>query len=210
MLGGIRDMVSEMRSWVLAIGTGIFAGCGGAEKTGHGPQDNPSVVRDVTDVEFAWRCDDHGCDIGALETTPPPNECGSGKAAYSYRWGRFFDICSVCLSDTAGIHWSTTAGECRILACDENRDCPLLYEYAEESIYECSNGLCQNTDVGRYPRDPITQEQVTTLCYAVHPRAETSNPFSPVSQDVESRISAACPNANPLDSCPLPEGCRTP
>jgi hypothetical protein len=189
---------------------GAAVGCGGYERL-YGPEDNPSSLRDVAGVEFGWSCDDRGCVVTQLPATPPPDPCGDPTAAaYSFSWGRFFRICSVCLARQEGIHWSTTAGQCRILACDSDDDCPALYEWSPESRYACANGLCQNSDEARFPRAATTRFDVEDLCFAMHPRADTAQPFSPTTQDVLAAVEAACPGAGPSDPCPLPAGCRMP
>jgi len=188
----------------------VVLGCGGSEGNGYGPEDNPTTVRDVTGVEFGWDCDAKGCLVGALASTPPPEPCGGdSRAGYSYAWGRFFEICSVCVSaDDTG--WSTWPSQCRILACDTSDDCPIIYPYASVYIYECVNGLCQDADQSRRPRATLDRTETQQLCYAVLDRTETSDPFSDASRAVGLELDASCTGPDPMDTCSLPAACRVP
>jgi hypothetical protein len=180
-------------------------GCG-AE---YGPEDNPTAVRDVTGVEFGWSCKDSGCKLELLPSTPPPDPCPDpNDSAYNIAWGRFFEVCSVCVLHAPGAYWGTTPGQCRLLACDTDADCPAIFQYSPEAGYACVGGLCQNVDTARYPRDVLNREQVEQLCLTELPRADTSSPFSQTTMEVLSRADAACPD--PAGPCQVPAGCRMP
>jgi hypothetical protein len=187
----------------------VVLGCGSGGN-GYGPEDNPTTLRDVTGVEFGWDCDASGCQVGLLASTPPPDPCGGdSRAAYGYAWGRFFEICSVCVSaDNA--FWSTFPSQCRILACDTSDDCPIIYPYASVYIYECVNGLCQDADQNRRPRTTLDRTETEQLCYAALDRTETSDPFSAASLAVDTDLDASCTGPNPMDTCSLPTACRAP
>jgi hypothetical protein len=195
----------------VVVGSAVAPGCGSAGGSGFGPEDNPTTVRDVTGVEFGWDCGSKGCQVAIVDGTPPPDPCGGGeRAAYSYAWGRFFDLCSVCVSsDTT--YWSTSPGQCRILACDTSDDCPVIYPYAMAYVYECVNGLCQDADQNRWPRTPpLSRTETEQLCFAVHDRTETNSPFGAGAMQVEAELDASCTGTYPMDTCTLPAGCRTP
>jgi len=194
------------------LAAGLIAaalGCGNDRR--YGPNDNPTALRDATGVAFGWSCDGQGCVVTQLAATPAPNPCPNPNAsAYSFSWGRFVEICSVCLADEPGFYWSTTPGECRIVACDADADCPALYESGPGDGYDCVNDLCQNVDTVRFPRGTLRRIEVEQLCFAVHPRTDTASPSSPTTQDVVDAVEAACPDALPTDPCTLPAGCLTP
>ena len=191
--------------------TGAAAlGCGSDGGSRYGPADNPAAVRDVSGTVFGWDCKANGCEIAYLAETPPADPCGGGdRAGYSYSWGRFFDVCSVCVS-TDGTSWGTTPGQCRILACDTDDDCPIIYAYAPVDLYQCVNGACENADQTRRPRTPLVRNDAEELCFAVYPRVETSNPFGAIPMQVEADLDANCTGLYQMDSCTLPAGCRAP
>ena len=96
------------------------------------------------------------------------------------------------------------------MACDTDADCPAIYEISPESAYACVHGLCQNVDTTLYPRDALSYDVVESLCFAVRPRTDTADVFSPTTREIESTVSAACPlTAAPAD-CQLPAGCMMP
>ena len=197
------------KACLLAGSIAAALGCGNDRR--YGPNDNPTALRDATGVAFGWSCDGQGCVGTQLAATPAPNPCPNPNAsAYSFSWGKFVEICSVCLASEPGFYWSTTPGECRILACDADADCPALYESGSGDGYACVNGVCQNVDTARFPRGTLRRIEVEQLCFAVHPRSDTATPVSPTTQDVEDAVEAACPGALPTDPCPLPSGCFTP
>jgi len=197
----------------IAIASLATLGCdGGGGGSKYGPADNPTTVRDVTGVVFGWNCA-ADCSVGFVMSTPPADPCGGGdRSAYSYQWGRFFDICSVCVAtDSAGqLYWSTTPGQCRMLACDTAADCPLIYAYSPNTVYECVDGLCQAADQNLHPRTPLTRTDAQDLCYAVYDRSATSNPFYATSQQVQADLNANCTGTYPMDTCTLPADCRAP
>ena len=197
-------------AWVVVVVSATVPACGPGGPS-YGPADNPTTVRDVSGVVFGWDCQSNGCEVASLPETPAPDPCGgSDRAGYSYTWGRFFDICSVCVaSDGSGI-WGTTPGQCRLLACDTSADCPLIYAHAPIDIYECVNGLCENTNQTRRPRTPLIRVDAQDLCFAVYPRSETNRLSLPVPMQVEAELDAACIGSDPLDTCTLPTDCRAP
>jgi len=186
-------------------------GCG--KERLYGPEDNPKSLRDVTGVEFGWSCDQQGCNVTRLAGTPPPDPCRNGNAAdsaYANSWARFVEICSVCLGHEKGFYWSSTPGQCRLVACNTDANCPAIYESDPASAYACVDGLCQNTDSARFPRDTLNRYDVESLCFAVHPRANTVDPLAPTVMEIESTVAGACPSTDPTVGCPLPAGCRMP
>jgi hypothetical protein len=181
--------------------TAALFGCGAGASTG--------TVRDVSGAEFGWSCD-QGCKVTRVADTPPPDACPNpNDAAYSFTWGRFVEICSVCLEHADGVYWSSSAGQCRPIGCSVDLDCPTVIE-TPVSTYECVNGVCENTDTTTYPRDQLSRDDVLLLCFADHPRAETTNDLSPASEDVETAVDAACPATDPTSACSLPVGCHAP
>jgi hypothetical protein len=195
---------------VLAAGfVVVLLGCGVEHR--YGPQDNPTQVRDVTGVDFGWLCDDAGCSLTRLASTPAPDPCSNPQdAAYGWSWGRFVDICSVCLGHEPGFLWGSTSGQCRVLACASDANCPKIYDGSPEDGYECVNGLCQNIDTARFPRDTFTYSDVDSMCFAGHPRAETRDFATPETRAIQSDIDAACPVTATRDTCHLPADCRVP
>jgi len=88
------------------------------------PADNPTTLRDVTGVDFAWICTKkNGCSVGLSPSTPPPEPCSAEMTpAYSYDYARFFHICSVC-ANIEKLYWTTGAPLCRLVACETSNDC---------------------------------------------------------------------------------------
>jgi hypothetical protein len=187
----------------------VLVGCGIDRR--YGPQDNPTTIRDVTGVDFGWVCDDQGCKVTRLATTPAPDPCPNPQdSAYGDSWGRFVEVCSVCLGHEPGFYWSTTPGQCRVLACATDANCPSIYESNPEAGYACVNGLCQNIDTVRWPRDKLTYDMVEQMCFAVHPRPETAAFASPAAMAVQHEVDASCPLTATPEPCPLPADCRMP
>jgi hypothetical protein len=184
----------------------IGSGCG----HDYGSADNPSQVTDVSGVPFAWTCDASGCELGRTAETPFPDPCSSDdQPAYSYAWGRFFDVCSVCVP-SSGAGWSTTPGQCRMLACQTSADCPVIYGYSPVAVYECVDGLCEAADTSAHPRNPLRREDAEDLCFATHPRADTVSFGAPATIAVESELDANCTGTDPFAICTLPDDCRAP
>src|SRR6516162_4456117 len=93
----------------LLVGSVVVAlGCVGSE---YGPADNPTEVRAVTGVPFGWSCDSSGCQITLAAGTPAPDPCTSpgDQPGYGTFWGRFFSVCSVCVTSRSdgSTYWST-------------------------------------------------------------------------------------------------------
>ena len=45
-------------------------------RSGYGPEDNPTTVRDVTGVQFGWSCTSSECEIARLRPRPRlPDAC---------------------------------------------------------------------------------------------------------------------------------------
>jgi hypothetical protein len=177
----------------------------------YGPEDNPTKVRDVSAVEFGWSCTSIGCGITALPTTPAPDACGGDDTPnYGWSWGRYFEVCSVCDPSDATYRFSTTPGQCRLLACSTSMDCPVMFDISPVDVYECVEGLCENTDQGRWPRTPLRRMDAEQLCFAVHARAETRTLTSPATVQVEADLDASCAGQAFDDACSLPAGCRAP
>jgi hypothetical protein len=201
---------TEKVSFASAIAFVVSAtlGCG---PSGYGPEDNPTAVRDVTGVEFGWSCRASGCGIALLPATPAPDACGAGDTpTYGWAAGRFFEICSACAPQSGAFVYSTQPGQCRVLACDTSADCPIMFEDSPVDVYTCVNGLCQNSDQQRWPREPLQRMDAEELCFAVHPRADTNTLSAPATLQVEADLDASCTGSAFDDTCSLPTGCRAP
>jgi hypothetical protein len=196
---------------ILAQALVIIAVAPACRRSGYGPEDNPTTVRDVSGVEFAWSCTSNECEIRSLPTTPAPDACAGNDAPnYGWSWGRYFDVCSVCDPSDDTYTFSTTPGQCRVLACSTSTDCPVMFEVSPADVYECVGGLCENTDQARWPRTPLRRINAEELCFAVHDRAETRTPASPATLQVETDLDASCAGRAFDDVCSLPAGCRAP
>jgi hypothetical protein len=211
-----RHRAASPRRTAFLIGSAIAAlgavGCGGDE---YGPADNPTEVRDVSGVPFGWSCHASGCQVTLTVGTPAPDACTSNdQPGYSYSWGRFFDVCSVCVpsagSGSGSFYWSSTPGQCRILACATSADCPVMFQASPVDVYECVDGLCENADVNRRPRAPLQRVDAEELCFAAHPRADTATLLAPATVAVEAELDAACTGSDPFATCALPADCRAP
>lgn len=167
--------------------------------------DQPEVIIDTSDARFEWRCKKDVCEFGLLPETPEPLPCPESLVpAYSYVWGRFIAIMSVC-GNPDGWGWSADYGAGRFLACDVDEDCPQLDFYENPSYYECSAGLCQNVDVDNYPRDVVGQSEAVALCLATTPRdqANLTEVHALIMQHCGVDLGQPCP-------LPLPESCWQP
>ena len=196
---------------VLLGGAVVALACGGCDGREYGPGDNPTEVTDVTGVAFGWVCTTSGCGVQPAPDTPAPDPCDSGQqAGFSYAYGRFFSLCSVCFLGGASGGWTSTPGQCRILACQTSADCPVMFRESPADVYACVDGLCENADTSRRPRDPLQRVDAEELCFATHPRADTTTLTAPVTVAVESELDASCTGSDPLDTCTLPVDCRAP
>jgi hypothetical protein len=196
---------------VLAQAIALAAVAAACRAPGYGPGDNPTRVRDVTGVEFGWDCDLNGCEIRSLAATPPPDACAATDTPnYGWSWGRYFEVCSVCDRNDDSYTFTTTAGQCRLLACATSMDCPVIFEVSPVDVYECVGGLCENTDQGRWPRAPLRRFNAEELCFAVHDRADTRTRTSPAAVQVEADLDASCAGPAFDAVCSLPAGCREP
>jgi hypothetical protein len=168
--------------------------------------DQPEMLVDTSDARFEWRCSKDVCEFGVLPETPEPVWCPEADVpGYSYVWGRFIEVLSVC-GDPDGSGWSAGYGDGRFLACDADEDCPQLDFYEHPSWYECSAGLCQNVDTERFPRDSgfVSQNEAVNLCLAEAPRAEGDIVA------IQALILYHCgPNSAPCP-LPLPDPCWQP
>jgi len=200
-------LVERLLCW-LAISLAIAGGC---STGGLGPDDNPTMVTDVTGVAFGWRCDSSSCNVALAPATPPPDPCtGSYTPGYGEAWGRFFEVCSVCAPADKAVTYVTTPGQCRVLACATAADCPIIFESSPPDIYECVDGLCENADQARWPRVPLARMDAEELCFAVHERSETRTVTAPATMQIEADLDANCAGTGPHDVCTLPVGCRAP
>ncbi len=202
----------SFRSAAVALLWAGALGCGGDAGSGYGPADNPTMVSDVTGAAFGWLCDSSDCQVGLLAATPAPDPCsGANQPGYGYGWGRFFEICSACFpTDGSMFLWSSTPGQCRLLACDTSADCPIMFTSSPADVYECVDGLCENADQSRRPRTPLQRVDAESLCFAVHPRSETSSLLAAASVQVEAELDANCTGSDPMATCSLPSDCRQP
>ena len=186
----------------------VAVSCGSGP--GYGPADNPTSVRDVTGVEFGWSCGDSGCVVTPLAATPSPYPCTApDTAAYSYTWNDSSRSAASARSTTWHL-LEHDPGQVQVLACETDANCPTIYQYSPQSAYACVNGLCQNADTARFPREVLTKTVVEQLCFAVHPRMETEELLSTTASEVLSSVEAACPGALPTEPCTLPAQCRAP
>ena len=144
MLGAMRLL------WRTAgIAALLLAACGNADWT-CGPADNPTALRDVTGVNFAWICaKENGCSVGLSPSTPPPEPCSDDMTpAHSYDYERYFHICSVC-SNIENLYWTSGAPLCRLVVCETSNDCPIF---------------CWRTVVDlRIPRRPLSKRGYPTV-----------------------------------------------
>ncbi len=198
-----------MRAGVAVVGALALLGVGCGNRD-YGPGDNPPQVTDVTGVNFGWVCIQSGCGVTRLGATPAPDPCDTGQPGYGYAWGRFFEVCSVCYPSDASVQWSSTPGQCRMIACLTSADCPVMFENSPPDVYECVHGLCENADVGRYPRDPLQRVDAEELCFAQLPRAQTATSSAPAAVAVETELDASCAGTDPMSTCTLPGDCRSP
>jgi hypothetical protein len=204
----MRTTASKLTFACVFAAAAATLGCGGS---GYGPADNPTTVRDVTGVAFGWSCSSSGCGIALLATTPAPDPCtGDDVPGYGWAAGRFFAICSACAPQSGAFVYSTQPGQCRVLACDTSADCPIMFEDSPVDVYACVDGLCENSDQQRWPRDPLQREDAEELCFAAHPRADTSTLSAPATLQVEADLDASCAGPAFDDVCSLPSGCRAP
>ncbi len=165
---------------------------------------NPSVVRDSTGVEFGWSCEDSTlCDITSGPAADDATTCSTG-AFWGRFWGRFYSVCAACPTGV-GSSWGAGAGACRPLACAADADCPEIISDEATNIYECFEGLCQNEDIERFPRDALTRSDAELLCFADVPRSETTSISSPAVRTREDALASQCPDIDA--SCDLPPEC---
>jgi hypothetical protein len=184
------------------------AACG---SDGPAPHANPSTLTDITGLVIGWQCGaaPDSCSLSPIAETPAPDPCGDAMTAgFDFESGRFFSICSVCLSSSNG--WSTTPGQCRIVSCTSDLDCPVLRGNTSTSVFVCRNAICQNDDARVYPPGALKRFEVEELCFAVHDRSETTSLTSSASVQVEAEIDAVCPGGDALASCSVPAGCQAP
>jgi hypothetical protein len=212
---GFRCGATSISAIWLAVAVGVAVGGGACDSEDGGPaggHDNPSQLRDVTGVPYGWQCvaPRGACQVAPTDATPPPAACEpSATPGYAVSWGRFFDICDVCVDPVTQV-WSTEAGRCRLVACSADADCPVIFTDSPISVYVCRNGICQSADTGQYPPGSLKRFEVEDLCFAVHDRAETADAASAASSSVEAALDAACTGPSPLSSCDIPTSCRVP
>lgn len=166
-----------------------------------GSASSPPEVFDTTGARFAWVCDEH-CIPEITESTPPLPPCSVGTPLYAWGFGRFIEIDAACTSPSGG--WAASANRSRPLACVDTFDCPQF----TTGTFECRNGLCQNEDTSRFPKDVITWSQAFALCYGPIAREETIDPLSGASVQAADAVAQSCPVGG---SCqPLPSTCIQP
>ena len=163
----------------------------------------PSTIIDTSGAVFGWRCKRGVCELEILDETPAARPCfGDYVPAYSYMSGRFIEVLSVCGRPGGG--WSSSSGDGRYIACDDDHDCPQLDFMDEPALFECAAGLCQNTDEERYPRDEVTHGWALDLCIADLSRDESDG----VLNQIEDLLTDHCgPEGADLCELPLPEPC---
>lgn len=187
-------MITAMKSSTGALSLSFFllVACG--------PLDNPEVLRDSTGLEFGWDCSESSlCDV----TSVPELSWDCEGPGWGRSWGRFYEFCEACA--LPGGSWYATNFACRPVACDVDRDCPQVASTEREDIYECVEGLCQNADTERHPRDLLRTSDASTLCYANVGRDETRGFDSPAVQSREPALREACPTS--AETCVLPAVC---
>lgn len=186
------------RPSALALALAAAAGCEGL-----GPGDNPSELVDSTGLVFGWSCDDDRCRLAppSLDYSLP---C---ELVWTSVWGRFYELCMSCASPD-GSASAFIAEWCRPIACEVSADCPALYWHSDQHEYECENGLCQNVDVGAFPRAPMTADDAMVLCFADLPREETLAIDAPSSRERRAMVTDACGAApRPGTICDPPPAC---
>lgn len=163
--------------------------------------DNPERLRDTTGMQVGWACDEVPCQVEIIaESYVPPCEPAESPG-YGQSFGRFFSLWSTCGPSA----WSTF--EERIVACNASADCPNLDYYEVPSSFECVAGLCQNVDTAGFQRDRLSRFQVELLCYGATPRSETTSPFDPEVEQVETLVGQSCPST---ENCAVPPECLQP
>jgi hypothetical protein len=165
--------------------------------------DQPEFIIDTTGARFDWRCNKDDCAFGLLPETPAPLPCGDDELepGYSYIWGRFIEIVSVCGGDFG---WASFYGNGRLVACDEDQDCPQLDFFDPPSSYECRAGVCQNVDLSQFPSDAISESDAVALCLAEIPRGEANL------AQVQALLADHCGEFAEGCALPLPESCWQP
>ena len=173
------------------------------------PLDIPDKIRDSTGLEFGWDCSESTlCDLSSA----PAISSSCDLPVWGRSWGRFYSLCSACGLPSGG--WASVDFQCRPVACDSDGDCPQIAARASDSdairedIYECVEGLCQNADTARHPRDALRSSDASLLCYANVGREETRFFASPAVLLREPALMEACPIS--ADTCVLPAVCDAP
>lgn len=169
-----------------------------------GPADNPPSLTDTTTAEFAWRCVDDGCDLGALAETPPALPVGSSGVGYEEVWGRFFHICSAFGIDGEE-GWGMAPGVCRATTCADDSDCPQVFQFRDVAEFECAEGMCQARDISAHARDRLDVIDAQSLCFATAPRSATADQSAPDVAAALAAIDDACDNDG---ACSIPSECE--
>jgi hypothetical protein len=155
----------------------------------------PQHIVDSSGAPFALQADGT---IDMLDRTPAPAPCGNiGRAFYAWALDRFISIGSACAHDSGG--WTTDGGRERPVACATTDDCPQWQSWS----FECRSGLCQNADTTMYPPLVVDWGEVSELCHAPFPRADTIDPLSPASLEIYQATISACPSTSSA-ACTLP------
>ncbi len=178
--------------WIAALLVGCAAPVG--------PDDNPSELVDSAGYAFEWTCDGARCGLGAVPYVDRAPPCPD--ALWSFMWGRFFELCVVCPFEGG---WSTTANLCRPATCESDLDCPQLYGQLGEGRYECESGLCQQIDVGTFPRDVLERDEAEVLCFRDLQRELTMSLDDPRVIEILAGLEETCPIDG--DHCELPPSC---
>lgn len=163
--------------------------------------DEPSSlrIRDSTGAGFDWVCHAEGCEVEAVEGSPPLPACAPGlMPAFLGNPGRFFMVRGTCVMGDG----ADELVDERILACDLDDDCP---ETFEGDAYECRAGLCQSADHETYPPEAVPSwAEIFRLC-----RAE-SDWYSPLEMGLFDQVDAACPEGREEACQEVPAECAQP
>lgn len=132
---------------------------------------NPWTVREAPDGDaWFWECTRFRCTPHPTDQIDGIPECPDGwESSAAFYAGRFFAIATTCKPPDGGGH--SYLGWTRLAICDDDHDCPNIFHWRE--YYECVNGLCQNTDSERFPRDVLIRDWALDLCFSALPREQT-------------------------------------
>jgi hypothetical protein len=157
-------------------------------------------VLDSVDGIYATRTDS-GC-FPTIDEQTPVGECTGLLEGLTpnvvFTWHGLFAGCPAC---DAGF----TPSDCRPLVCAADNECPWFLvpdgdsDDAKAIVFECVNGLCQNTDPAKRSPDEIDAQDAQLACLADVER-----------EDGEYEGESWCPDDGDTCPLPLPDACRQP